>query len=225
MSQNVVDYKIAIGQWVKDRLLGNPSAFRIPSNDLDIFVVRNFLSPEECAGLMELIDAKRIPSQLLSPSEDPEFRTSESCNLDPLHPLVWQVEGKITTLLGIYPEHGETIQGQRYTVGQQFKPHHDFFHTGEDYWPAMEATGGQRTWTAMAFLNAPEGGGQTGFEKAGLKIAPRAGNLLVWNNLDALGEPNHATLHQGCPVTAGTKYIITKWYRERSWTYSPVQTY
>jgi len=225
MSQSVVDYRIAIGQWVKDRLLGNPSALKIPSNDLDIFVVRDFLNAEECTGLVELIDSGGTPSQLLSNSEDPEFRTSESCNMDPLHPLIWQVEGKITTLMGIYPEHGETIQGQRYAVGQQFKPHHDFFHTDQPYWPEMERSGGQRTWTAMVFLNTPEAGGQTAFPNAGLKISPRAGNLLAWNNMDAKGLPNPFSLHQGCPVEAGTKYVITKWYRERPWTYSSTPTY
>ena len=225
MSQGVVDYRIAIGQWVRDRLVGNPTAMKIPSDKLDIFVVRDFLTAEECEGMVALIDAERIPSQLLSPTADPEFRTSESCNMDPLHPLVWQVEGKITTLMGIYPEHGETIQGQRYAAGQQFKAHHDFFHTDQPYWPAMAASGGQRTWTAMVFLNTPEAGGQTAFEEAGLKIAPRAGNLLTWNNLDAEGMPNVYSMHAGCPVTAGTKYIITKWYRERPWTQTNVTTY
>lgn len=222
---NFVDYRIEIGDWVKQRLSRNPSALKIPSSQIDIFVVRDFLSPNECAGLVKLIDRERIPSQLLSPSDDPEFRTSESCNLDPLHPVVRKVEAKITDLIGIQPELGETIQGQLYSVGQRFKPHHDFFHVNEPYWPAMEASGGQRTWTAMAFLNTPEGGGQTAFDQAGIKVAPRAGNLLAWNNLDALGEPNPFTLHQGCPVTAGVKYIITKWYRERPWTHSDVRTY
>jgi prolyl 4-hydroxylase len=225
MNQDVIEYRIAIGQWVRDRLLANPAAMKIPSDKLDIFVVRDFLTADECTGLIAMMDAERIPSQLLSPSADPEFRTSESCNMDPLHPLVWQVQGKITDLIGIYPEHGETIQGQRYAVGQQFKAHHDFFHTDQPYWPAMEASGGQRTWTAMIFLNTPEGGGHTAFDEAGLKIAPRAGNLVTWNNLDSDGMPNVYSLHQGCPVTAGTKYIITKWYRERPWTQTHVATY
>lgn len=212
-----VDYKIMIGHRVRERLLANPTVFKIPSNQLDIFVAREFLTPAECKGLMALIDAERIPSQLLAPSADPEFRTSESCNLSPSEPLVQQVERKINALLGIEPMHGETIQGQRYAVGQQFKQHHDFFYTTEAYWPEMEKSGGQRTWTAMVFLNAPEEGGQTAFEKAGIKIAPRAGNLLAWNNLDGIGQPNPYSLHQGCPVVSGVKYIITKWYRERYW--------
>jgi hypothetical protein len=35
--------------------------------------------------------------------------------------------------------------------------------------------------------------------------------------MDVNGEPNPFTLHQGMPVIAGLKYIITKWYRERPW--------
>lgn len=221
----VIDYRIEIGEWVRQRLLRNPSVLKIPSSQIDLFVARDFLSPDECEGLIRLIDQERIPSQLLSPSEDPEFRTSESCNLDADDPVVSRVEAKITDLMGIQPELGETIQGQRYAVGQQFKPHHDFFHVDEPYWPAMEASGGQRTWTAMVFLNTPEGGGQTAFVDTGIKVAPRAGNLLTWNNLDSLGQANPFTIHQGCPVTAGTKYIITKWYRERPWTHSDVRTY
>ena len=225
MSNAAIDYRIALGVWLNDRLARNPDVFRIPSSHLDIYVYRDFLTPDECAGLIALIDAERIPSQLLSPSEDPEFRTSESCNLDPEHPLVRQIEDRITDLMGIPSEQGETIQGQRYVVGQQFKPHHDFFHVGEAYWPEMERSGGQRTWTAMVFLNAPEGGGQTAFPEADLRVSPRPGNLLTWNNLDAKGVPNPYTLHQGCPVTAGAKYVITKWYRERHWLHSDIQTY
>jgi prolyl 4-hydroxylase len=67
------------------------------------------------------------------------------------------------------PAFGETLQGQRYAVGQQFKPHHDFFYTDQPYWPAQVASGGQRTWTAMAFLNDVEAGGHTFFERAGVK--------------------------------------------------------
>ncbi len=194
---------------------------RIPSPDLELFVVRDFLSEEECGRVMALIDADRVPSALLSPTADPEFRTSESCNLHPRHPVVQAVEDKIWRLMGIQPELGETIQGQRYAPGQQFKPHHDFFHPDQPYWPEMERTGGQRTWTAMIFLNTPEEGGKTHFPDADIAIAPRAGNLLTWNNMDAAGLPNPKSLHAGTPVANGVKYVITKWYRERPWVPSP----
>src|SRR4051812_37694727 len=153
-------HRMQIGAFVKARLLQTPNAMQIPANGLDIFVVRGFLSPELCTKVIGLIDQDRVPSGLLAPTEDPEFRTSESCNLRPADPVNKAVEAKLNTLMGIQPAHGETIQGQRYSVGQQFKPHHDFFHTTEAYWEEQQTQGGQRTWTAMIFLNEPEAGGQ-----------------------------------------------------------------
>jgi prolyl 4-hydroxylase len=210
-------HRMQIGAFVKARLLQTPNAMQIPAKGLDIFVVRSFLTPELCTKVIALIDQDRVPSGLLAPTEDPEFRTSESCNLRPADAVNQTVETKINTLMGIQPAHGETIQGQRYAVGQQFKPHHDFFHTTEAYWEDQQKQGGQRTWTAMIFLNEPEKGGQTYFPEANVRVTPKTGNLLAWNNMDAYGLPNPNSLHTGMPVEGGTKYVITKWYRERPW--------
>jgi prolyl 4-hydroxylase len=210
-------YRMQIGAWVRDRLLRTPNAMKLPATGLDIFVVRDFLTSAECEQVIALIDKDRQPSGLLAETPDPEFRTSESCNLRITDRINRVVESKINGLMGIPPEQGETIQGQRYAVGQQFKEHHDFFYASEPYWPEQERSGGQRTWTAMIFLNEPEAGGQTAFPKAGIQVTPRTGNLLAWNNLDEYGEPNMYSLHTGRPVEGGVKYVITKWYRERPW--------
>ena len=221
-----IDYRITLGAYVNARLQMNPKAFRIPCNNLlDIYIVRDFLDERDCREMMALIDADNEPSKLLSYNGDQEFRTSYSCNVDPENETVRRVEARITALMGIDSTHGETIQGQRYQVGQQFKPHYDFFHKGEAYWDEMMRSGGQRTWTAMVFLNDVEGGGETNFTNCAAKITPRRGNLVCWNNMDAIGQPNSFAMHQGCPVTAGTKYIITKWYRERPWAYTETQVY
>ncbi|HEY0028021.1 MAG TPA: 2OG-Fe(II) oxygenase [Allosphingosinicella sp.] len=212
-------YRMQIGAWVKDRMKRTPNTIQIPAQGLDIFVVRDFLGKAECDQVIDKIDQDRVPSGLLAATPDPEFRTSESCNLRLADRINQLVETKITALTGIRPAQGETIQGQRYAVGQQFKPHHDFFYKSEPYWPEQEKSGGQRTWTAMVFLNEPEAGGQTFFPKANVRVTPRTGNLLLWNNLDAYGEPNPYSLHTGMPVEAGTKYVITKWYRERDWSW------
>lgn len=210
-------YRAAIGQYVCNRLLKSPGVFRMPAKEADMFVMPNFLPREECETLIALIDQDRFPSGLLADNPEPGFRTSESANLDREHPAVKAVEERIIKLMGIQAEHGEGIQGQRYAPGQQFKPHHDFFHTVENYWQTEQHFGGQRTWTVMVFLNEPEAGGHTFFSEVNVKIQPRVGNLLAWNNMDANGEPNYRTLHEGTPVKAGLKYVITKWYRERPW--------
>jgi prolyl 4-hydroxylase len=206
-------YRMQIGAYVKDRLLKTPNVFQIPARGLDLFVAREFLTPEECRLLIERIDSDRVPSGLLAASDDPEFRTSESCNLRIEDRVNQSIERKINRLMGIQPEHGETIQGQRYAVGQQFKPHHDFFHTDQPYWPQQEREGGQRTWTAMIFLNEPEAGGQTYFPNANVRVTPRTGNLLAWNNINEFGQPNTYSLHTGMPVEAGVPFAEA---RERS---------
>lgn len=201
----------------RERILDFPRAVTMPVADLELYTVPGFLSSEQCAELIAMIDANRIPSPVVADNPVPSFRTSETCYLPPVADAVIQVERALDQLTGIEPIHGETLQGQRYAVGQEFKPHHDYFHTDQAYWREQVAMGGQRTWTAMIFLNEPEAGGRTNFPTAGVKIAPRTGNLLIWNNMDELGSPNAASLHQGMPVEHGMKYVLTKWYRERPW--------
>ena len=214
-------YRMQIGAWVKERMKRTPNVLQIPAKGLDIFVARDVLTRDECEQVMALIDKDRVPSGLLSPSGDPEFRTSESCHLRMTDRVNIVVQDKINHLTGIQPAHGETIQGQRYAPGQQFKAHNDYFHPNTDYWESMQRSGGQRTWTAMVFLNDVDAGGQTWFPDANVRVTPRQGNLLLWNNMDEYGQPNPYSLHSGMPVEAGVKYVITKWYRERPWTPVP----
>ncbi|WP_442680883.1 prolyl hydroxylase family protein [Sphingomonas sp. ASY06-1R] len=202
---------------VRERITEFPSSARIPAKNFELYIVRNFLTLEECAALIAVIDANRIPSPVVSDDPIPAYRTSETCYLYPASPIVATIEARLDRLTGIDPVQGELLQGQRYAVGQEFKPHHDFFDTNQSYWQEQVAIGGQRTWTAMAFLNEPAAGGRTNFPSSDILIAPKPGNLLIWNNMDELGSPNQLSLHQGMPVELGLKYVLTKWYRERRW--------
>ena len=202
---------------VRDRIECYPDSVRLPANDVELYIVRNFLTQDECTALIVLIDANRVPSPVVSDDPVPSYRTSETCYLYPGPEPVTLVEAKLDLLTGLEPRFGEALQGQRYAVGQEFKPHHDFFDTGQLYWQDQVTMGGQRTWSAMTFLNEPEAGGRTNFPIANVMIAPKAGNLVIWNNMDTYGAPNPGSLHQGMPVEQGVKYVLTKWYRERPW--------
>ncbi len=206
-----------IGKTVRKRLTKHERVEIVTSGIIELFIVQGFLTEQECIDLMTLIDATSRPSTLYKGTEIEGFRTSYSGDLDPFHPLVQIVEGRICNLMGVDKRHGETLQGQRYAMGQLFKPHHDFFHANQSYWDMERARGGQRSWTAMIYLNEPEGGGETNFPRAGMCVSPRTAMLVLWNNMDALGAPNELTLHEGCPVSGGTKYIVTKWFREHFW--------
>jgi len=71
------------------------------------------------------------------------------------------------------------VQGQRYAPGQEFQAHYDWFDTAAAYWPKEIERGGQRSWTAMAYLNDIPEGGATVFERIGVSVQPQAGALLV----------------------------------------------
>jgi prolyl 4-hydroxylase len=205
------------------RLESNSAAKKMAGEEIDMYVVPNFLEEAQCDALIGMMERGRRPSTLLSQDPEPGFRTSESCDLPVEDPAVKSLDARISELLGIPPAFGEAMQGQRYAKGQEFKPHHDFFYTDQYYWDEMDRQGGQRTWTAMLYLNRPDLGGATNFPNVGIKIEAEKGTLLVWSNLDRNGQPNPATLHQGTPVDAGLKFVITKWYRARPWTAETLQ--
>src|SRR3546814_20103388 len=69
----------------------------------------------------------------------------------------------------------------------------------------------------MIYLNTMEEGGETTFPALGFGVSPRAGLLLMWNNMRPDGSPNPATLHEATPVDSGRKYVVTKWFRENPW--------
>jgi prolyl 4-hydroxylase len=188
---------------------------RVPTRELELFIVRGFLDRPTCAALIERIDAKRRPSEIADDAGIPNFRTSETCDLDSQDPVVGEVDRRIAELLGLPLASGEPLQGQRYAAGQEFKPHTDTFEPGGYDYYVHTADSGQRTWTAMIYLNEPEDGGATRFKTIGKTVQPEMGKLLAWNNLLPDGRPNPATLHQGMKVRRGTKYVLTKWFRER----------
>ncbi|MFM5893351.1 MAG: prolyl hydroxylase family protein, partial [Novosphingobium sp.] len=201
---------VRVGELVRQRLGSDPSVYRIPTEKADIFAIRDFLSGDECDQMMALIDKVAKPSALYSNAYGSEFRTSYSGDVDRNDPFVRMVERRLDDLLGLDPTWGETVQGQRYLQGQQFKAHFDWFWTLADYWKGEKDRGGQRSWTAMVYLNDVEDGGDTDFSALCLSIPPQRGVLLIWNNASPDGEVNRDTIHAGTPVVKGAKYVITK---------------
>lgn len=206
------------GQAIGATLDSTPGLWRLcsaPEKPVQLYILDNFLSPDECRAMCAQIDAGSYPSPLFEKEKFDGVRTSYSCNLNVYDPLIAAVETRIAALLGIDRTHGEPLQGQRYAPGQCFRAHNDFFYIDQPYWAGYEPHGGQRTWTAMIYLAEPEASGGTAFPLLGLTVEPKLGRILVWNNMALDGSPNGWTLHEGCEVAAGTKYIVTKWYRER----------
>lgn len=206
-----------LGLMVRQRLDAIPGVERVNVESADLYVVPGFLRKRDCRALVQAINQRAVPSTLYDGDGQLGFRTSHTYHFDRNDPLTFSIESYISDLLGIDNNHSEPIQGQRYQVGQQYKAHHDFFHLGRNYWTEEATRGGQRTWTAMAYLNEPREGGETEFPLLGVTLRPKMGMLVMWNNMDNQGRPNMKTLHIAHPVQRGIKHVITKWYRLEPW--------
>jgi prolyl 4-hydroxylase len=202
---------------VRKRLSLDPAGHRVDVDRAEIYAIGQFLSPEECAHLIAMIDRVAKPSSTYDPENQNRYRTSFSGDVDSSDSFVRMIERRLCDLLGIDMSWGETVQGQRYHPGQEFKAHYDWFDTKARYWPDEVARGGQRSWTAMVYLNDVDEGGATAFSRLGISVQPQAGALLVWNNALPDGTPNPDVLHAALPVETGVKYVITKWFRTRPW--------
>jgi prolyl 4-hydroxylase len=181
-------------------IMVQPGIQRTPSPKLTLFQKRGFLDPSACEALVALIDTQRRPSTVSDYNGDAAFRTSETCDLDPAIPIVAELERRILAFVGLDPAHGEPIQGQRYAVGQEFKAHTDYFEPGGIDFHRYTSVAGNRTWTAMIYLNEPDAGGATRFKTIDKIVQPETGKLLCWNNLRLDGSPNPSTIHQGMKV-------------------------
>ncbi len=211
----------AVGEAVRVRLLADPRARPLGGHRADLFIVPGFVAAQRCRAMIAAIDAAATPSTLFNDGGPTTgIRTSSTHYFRAADPLAAKLGAEIDALLGLARAHAEPMQGQRYRAGEQYRHHSDHFRTEREHWQRERLRGGQRTWTAMLYLGAVERGGATDFPRLGLSIDPEPGLLVAWNNMDRRGRPNPALLHAGMPVAAGTKYVVTQWYRLGEWTQS-----
>jgi len=191
-----------------------PNLQPVESPLVELYTVEHFLSGEECEALIALMEGRLRPSTITAADEpDQYFRRSKTCDLSYVdNPVIREVDARICAALRIDPAYAEPTQAQHYDVGDEFKPHTDYFEAVE-LERFSTPTWGQRTWTFMIYLNEPQAGGATAFPNVGLVVRPRTGLAVLWNSLKPDGQPNPHSIHHGTPVTAGWKAIITKWFR------------
>ena len=114
---------------------------------------------------------------------------------------------------------GEHYQVANYGLGGFYNHHPDphLWHHPEklrdmdEFTRGQEVMTGDRVATFMGYLSNTELGGATAFPNAGLAVEAEAGSAVFWWNLHTNGLLNPETLHGGCPVVVGSKWITNKW--------------
>ena len=182
-----------------------------------VVVFGGLLTDEECSALMALAAPRLARSETVDNatggSEVNAARTSDGMFFERgEHALILTIEQRIADLLQWPLENGEGLQILRYRPGAEYRPHHDYFDPVHSGTPRILERGGQRVATLVMYLNTPSGGGATTFPDVGLEVAPVRGNAVFFSYDRA--HVSTKTLHGGAPVTAGEKWVATKWLRQ-----------
>ncbi|CAE8620658.1 unnamed protein product [Polarella glacialis] len=185
--------------------------------------VPGFASEAEVSALLELAAPLWRPSQTYV--GEPTLRTSDTASLrggsSESASVVTEIMGRAAALVGLPPDHCETLQLVRYqSDAQYYKEHYDLLDD-----QAQLLLGGQRVASVLVYLSSvPEGhGGETLFPEiaGGLRVLPEAGVAIVWPNVDAAGEPEMLSRHAALPLTVAgdlegprvTKFAVNCWIR------------
>ncbi|MGE6610711.1 2OG-Fe(II) oxygenase [Peribacillus sp. NPDC076916] len=175
-----------------------------------IVILGNVLSDEECDGLIELSKDRMNRSKIGSKHEVNEIRTSSSMFFqENEYDIITKIEKRISTIMNIPIEHGDGIQVLKYTPGQEYKAHFDFFTS------SSIAAKNNRISTIIMYLNNVEHGGETFFPKLNFSVSPQKGMAVYFEYFYNDQNLNELTLHGGAPVITGEKWVATQWMRRQ----------
>ncbi|XP_008279189.1 prolyl 4-hydroxylase subunit alpha-3 [Stegastes partitus] len=128
--------------------------------------------------------------------------------------IVGKLDQRISMLTGLNAKHpyGEYLQVVNYGIGGHYEPHFD--HATSPSSPVFKLKTGNRVATFMIYLSPVEAGGSTAFIYANFSVPVVEKAAIFWWNLHRNGEGNIDTLHAGCPVLIGDKWVANKWIHE-----------
>lgn len=174
-------------------------------------VIPQFVTRDECHHLASVSAPSLVPSVIIDPSTGKSrphpIRTSDGMVIGPAQEdlVVRAINARIAALSKTPVDNGEPLAVLRYNPGQEYKLHSD----------ALPDASNQRSHTVILYLNEGFPGGETEFPAISLRVRPEAGMALLFANLREDGSPDPLARHAGLPIAQGSKWIATRWIRQR----------
>lgn len=182
-----------------ERIGEAPNVFRAP----------RLLSPDECAHIAQaaadLLEPTTVYDPVTGVRKVHPVRTSSGATIGPTRqdPVITAILKRVAMVTGTRFECGEPLSLLHYAPGQQYRPHVDTIPNAVN----------QRSHTVLLYLNEGYRGGETRFIASGLTVVGRGGDAVFFANTDSSDAPDPVTQHAGLAVTAGAKWLATRWIR------------
>lgn len=176
----------------------------------NVSLFQTLLSPAECRHVASVAAAVMEPSLVIDPGGKAVANPVRRCDNGTIGPtredlVVRAINLRIASASDTDVARGEPLTVLRYAPGQEYRPHFD----------ALPNVANQRVKTVLIYLNEGFGGGETLFLSNGLKVTPRAGDAILFDNTMTGGSVDKLSRHAGLPVTHGVKWLATRWIRAK----------
>ncbi|MDX2100777.1 MAG: 2OG-Fe(II) oxygenase [Leptolyngbyaceae cyanobacterium bins.59] len=181
----------------------------------EIFVVEELLDQALCQHLIQVAECCQFDVASVGIEQvDQTVRSNDLLYLDQPSSLAQSANdlllGRVAVvqelLYGYYKiafPHAEVCSILRYQKGQYYKRHIDNMLLSSRMEEARQGVP-MRDISVVGYLNDDFEGGETYFDRQGLKLKPVAGSVVVF--------PAYFIYpHQSLPVTQGRKYVFTTW--------------
>lgn len=202
-------------------VLAAPPEQTLVRRDPDIRIVERFASPQACDWIAERARSRLSPARIYDAHQGGrshnEMRTNTGAGfgLSTGDVVFWLMRARIAEAVGAAAAFLEPLNVLHYDPGQKFELHFDYIDPDVAHFADDLAQRGQRTATALLYLNAGYEGGETAFPRLDYRYKGAPGDLLIFSNVDAEGRPDPRTLHAGTPPTTGEKWVLSQWVRDK----------
>lgn len=184
-----------------------------------IVVFYDIVSDEEANIMMELaqphLNRATVHNKNTGKLENAEYRVSKTAWLDDdmtedKGRIVRRINRRMEDATELSHDYAELDQVNNYGMAGQYEPHYDMATREEKAF--LDHEGGNRVATLLFYMGKTDAGGATVFIDGGVRLPPTQNAAVFWYNLLPNGDPDLLTRHAGCPVLAGTKWVMNKWF-------------
>ncbi len=186
-----------------------------------VLCVEGLAPSEACDWIVDQARGKLVRAEVHDPRTGLTIMGQTRTNRNANFPLVDTnllnlfIQAKISAATGMPFRMMESFAVLHYAPGEEASDHFDFLDPSIPAYAAEIAELGQRVATCLLYLNDGYEGGETEFPRLGIRHRGGKGDALIFFSADAVGTPDPRSLHAGRPPTAGEKWVLSQFIRNR----------